>query len=128
MTSRACTILPPKAWPIAWCRADAEDGQLAANASIAATDAGLSVGVQGPGEITTVPAAISAMPATSISSLRTTCTSAPSSPGVLRVERRTSRSCRSQQHFGINALTFGKDSTVDRRQPARVLRGEHGCA
>jgi hypothetical protein len=59
--------------------ADAEDGDLAGEALITASEMPASLGVHGPGEITMCSGASAAISSV-ISSLRNTLTSSPSSP------------------------------------------------
>jgi len=81
MSVFARTTLPPNAAPIAWCpRHTPRIGRRPAWASMAGTHTPASAGEHGPGESTTRSGASAPMPSTSISSLRTTRTSSPSSP------------------------------------------------
>ena len=80
--SPARTTSPPKAWPIAWWpRQTPSSGvRVSAAAAISARQMPASFGVQGPGE-SRIADGLSAIAAwTSISSLRRTMVSAPSSP------------------------------------------------
>ncbi len=63
-----------------WPRQMPRSGTRPAKASTSAMETPASFGVQGPGESTMRSGASASTPATSISSLRRTTTSAPSSP------------------------------------------------
>jgi hypothetical protein len=85
ISSCARTILPPKAAPMLWWpRHTPRMGSLPAKCWMAATEMPASAGEQGPGEMTSRSMAPASsrrwISSTVISSLRTTVTSAPSSP------------------------------------------------
>ena len=81
MICRARTMRPPNAWPMAWWpRHTPSIGTLPAKARTASSETPASSGVHGPGEMTMRSGRMSRRPAAPASSLRTTLTSAPSSP------------------------------------------------
>ena len=81
MTRWARTTLPPNAWPMAWWpRQTPRIGISPAKRRIAASEMPASFGVQGPGETTIWAGFIFSMSDTVRALLRTTFTSAPSSP------------------------------------------------